>query len=142
MRSLGEFRRLKPSARRGSQRAANRRFQASPDGIVQDLRRIGSRLRADAKGVLREYLVDLNRMGLDTLESVAYLGCAFLNAMLEEAPGVRAELTHQLERFLRGKELETTDRGGRGLPVRRRREGERRPVDAAAGRGGGRRGKS
>jgi hypothetical protein len=142
MKSLGEFRRLKPSSRRGSRRAANGPLKGSPEKTVQELRRIGSRLRADAKGVLREYLLDLSRMGLDTVESVAYLGCVFLNAMLEEAPGVRAELTHQLERFLRGRELETTDRAGRSFPLRRRREGERGPIDAAAGRGRGRRGRS
>ena len=57
--------------------------------------------------MLREHLGGLSRMGLDAVESVAYLGCAFLNAMLEEAPGVRAELTQQLERFIRGKSQTT-----------------------------------
>ena len=57
-----------------------------------------------------------NRLGLDAVESVAYLSCAFLNAMLEEAPRVRAELTHQLERFIGGGDLETSERGGRGRP--------------------------
>lgn len=96
--------------------------------LLQDLRRIGSRLRAEARQVLREYLGGLSRMGLDTVESATYLSCAFLNALLEEAPAVRAELTHQLERFIGGERLTTTERveGRRRLtpPRRARRRGE------------------
>jgi hypothetical protein len=145
MRTTGEIKRHKSSSRRGSRRAAGRPSDAAPELMVQDLRRIGSRLRAGARDVLREYLVGLSRMGLDTVESVAYLSCAFLNAMLEEAPGVRAELTQELERFIRGGAPETADREERGRSsfsrsVRRRGEGERRPADAAAKRGRARRG--
>jgi hypothetical protein len=148
MRTSGEIKRLKSSSRRRSRRgAAKRSADVPPELIVRDLRRIGSRLRAGARDVLREYLVGLTRMGLDTVESVAYLSCAFLNAMLEEAPGVRAELTNQLERFIRGGTLETTaERGGRGSSpsgaIRRRGEGERRPADAPAERGRTRRGRA
>jgi len=150
MRTTGESKRLKAFSRRGSRRGADVRAKRAadvpPDLIVRDLRRIGSRLRAGARNVLREYMVGLSRMGLDTVESVAYLSCAFLNAMLEEAPGVRAELTNQLERFIRGGgSLETEARGSRGRSslsrsIRRRGEGERRAVPTAAGRGRGRRG--
>ena len=140
MRTTGEIKGLKSSSRRGSRRVARRSSMIPSDVVLQDLRRIGSRLRAGARDVLREHLGELSGMGLDVVESVAYLGCAFLNAMLEEAPGVKAELTQQLERFVRGKSLETTDRGGRGRSsrsrsVRRRGEGERRPVEAAPRRG-------
>jgi len=140
MRTTWEIKRLNSSARRRSRRgAATRASELPPELIVRDLRRIGSRLRAGARDVLREYLVGLSRMGLDTVESVAYLSCAFLNAMLEEAPAVRAELTSQLERFIRGGRPETTSaRGGRGSSpsrsIRRRRE------PPAAGRGRVRRG--
>ena len=83
---------------------------AAPEALLQDLRRIGSRLRAEARQVLREYLGGLSRMGLDTVESATYLSCAFLNALLEEAPSVRAELTHRLERFIGGRSPATTIR--------------------------------
>jgi hypothetical protein len=83
---------------------------APPEALLQDLRRIGSRLRAEARQVLREYLGGLSRMGLDTVESATYLSCAFLNALLEEAPSVRAELTHRLERFIGGPGSTRTDR--------------------------------
>ena len=141
MRTTGEIKGLKSSSRR----AARRSSMVPSDVVLQDLRRIGSRLRAGARRVLRENLGELSRMGLDVVESVAYLGCAFLNAMLEEAPGVKAELTQQVERFIRGKDLDTTDRGGRGgssrsRSGRRRGEGGRGPVEAAPrrGRAGGR----
>jgi hypothetical protein len=73
---------------------------AAPEALLRDLRRIGSRLRSEARQVLREYLGGLSRMGLDTVESATYLSCAFLNALLEEAPSVRAELSHRLEQFI------------------------------------------
>ncbi len=97
---------------------------AAPEALLQDLRRIGSRLRTEARQVLREYLGGLSRMGLDTVESATYLSCAFLNALLEEAPSVRAELAHQLERFIGRGGLSLTDRfEGRERPssVRRSR---------------------
>jgi len=146
MRTTGEIKRLKSPSRRGPARGtAKRSVDAPSELLVRDLRRIGSRLRAGARDVLREYLVGLHRMGLDTVESVAYLSCAFLNAMLEEAPRVRAELTNQLERFIRGGDLETSERGGRGRPslsrsIRRRGEGERRGGNGPAKRGHARRG--
>jgi len=40
-------------------------------------------------------------MGLDTVESATYLSCAFLNALLEEAPAVMVELTPPASPFLR-----------------------------------------
>ena len=96
---------------------------APPEALLHDLRRIGSRLRAEARQVLREYLGGLSRMGLDTVESATYLSCAFLNALLEEAPSVRAELTHRLERFIGGHDRTATERLS---SVRRsRRAGER-----------------
>jgi hypothetical protein len=90
---------------------------SAPEALLHDLRRIGSRLRTEARQVLREYLGGLSRMGLDTVESATYLSCAFLNALLEEAPSVRAELAHQLERFI----------GRSGLSVTERFEGRERP---------------
>ena len=66
-------------------------------------------------------------MGFDTVESAAYLSCAFLNALLEEAPAVKAELTQQLERFIRGTDASAGDRGG----GRGRRETARRREAAA-----------
>jgi len=96
---------------------------APPEALLQDLRRIGSRLRAEARQVLREYLGGLSRMGLDTVESATYLSCAFLNALLEEAPSVRAELTHRLERFIGGPGTTTAERLSSVL--RSRRAGER-----------------
>jgi hypothetical protein len=145
MRTTGEIKRLKPSSRRGSRRAAKRSFEVPPELIVEDLRRIGSRLRAGARNVLREHLVGLTRMGLDTVESVAYLSCAFLNAMLEEAPAVRVELTRQLDRLIRARSLPRAERGGRSRPsfsrdARRREGAERRSVEPAAERGRTRRG--
>ena len=102
---------------------------APPEALLRDLRRIGSRLRAEARQVLREYLGGLSRMGLDTVESATYLSCAFLNALLEEAPSVRAELTHRLERFIGGHGRTTTERleGRERLSSlrRSRRAGER-----------------
>jgi len=139
MRTTGEIKRHKSSSRRRSRRgAATRASELPPELAVRDLRRIGSRLRAGARDVLREYLVGLSRMGLDTVESVAYLSCAFLNALLEEAPSVRAELTSQLERFIRGGRPEAAELGGRGSSMSRsiRRRGEA----PAARRGRGRRG--
>jgi hypothetical protein len=102
---------------------------APPEALLQDLRRIGSRLRAEARQVLREYLGGLSRMGLDTVESATYLSCAFLNALLEEAPSVRAELTHRLERFIGGPGLTRTDRleGRERLSFSRRTRRTRRP---------------
>jgi hypothetical protein len=94
---------------------------AAPEALLHDLRRIGSRLRTEARQVLREYLGGLNRMGLDTVESATYLSCAFLNALLEEAPAVRVELSHQLERFIGGPGRGVPDRpGSRGLSSLRR----------------------
>ena len=142
MRTTGEFKRHKTSSRRRARLgAATRPSALPPELVVRDLRRIGSRLRAGAREVLREYLVGLSRMGLDTVESVAYLSCAFLNAMLEEAPAVRAELTSQLERFIRGGAPETTSaRGGRGSS--RSRSIRRRGEAPSTGRGRARRGRA
>ena len=149
MRTTGEIKRLKPTSSRGSRRAAKRSQDIPPELMVEDLRRIGSRLRAGARDVLREYMVGLSRLGLDTVESVAYLSCAFLNAMLEEAPGVRAELANRLEQFIRGESLEQSEEfGGRGRlsqarSIRRQGrsgEGERRAAHAPAPRGRAKRG--
>jgi hypothetical protein len=97
--------------------------------LLRDLRRIGARLRGGAREVLREHLGGLNRLGLDTVESATYLSCAFLNALLEEAPAVRGELTQQLERFLRGGPATAADDpGGRGRPLLAR-SGSRRGND-------------
>jgi hypothetical protein len=140
MRTTGEIKRLKSASRRRSRiGAATRSSDLPPELVVRDLRRIGSRLRAGARDVLREYLVGLSRMGLDTVESVAYLSCAFLNALLEEAPAVRAELTSQLERFIRGEAPETTSAGG-GRGSSRSRSIRRRGEAPAAPRGRARRG--
>jgi hypothetical protein len=40
-------------------------------------------------------------MGFDTVESATYLSCAFLNALLEEAPAVMVELSPPASPFLR-----------------------------------------
>jgi hypothetical protein len=114
MRTTGEGHFLKRSSRRGSRRRGKGGSFDVPELLLEDLRDIGSRLRVGAREVLREYLGGLNRMGLDTVESATYLSCAFLNAMLEEAPAVRAELSSQLERFLRNRGAAPAGRGGRG----------------------------
>lgn len=77
-------------------------FRSLPsERLLQDLRSIGSRLRPEARRVLREYLGGLQHLGLDTVESATYLSCAFLNALLEEAPAVMVELTPPTSPFLR-----------------------------------------
>lgn len=89
MRNPARSKRTRSHSRRGAGRGGARRAASSLGGAAPEaLRRIGSRLRAEARQVLREYLGGLSRMGRDTV--------AFLNALLEEAPAVRAELTHQL----------------------------------------------
>jgi|SRR5437868_1303931 len=86
-------------------RAARLRFPGfralPPEQLLQDLRSIGSRLRPEARRVLREFLGGLHQMGLDTVESATYLSCAFLNALLEEAPAVMVELDPSASPFLR-----------------------------------------
>lgn len=125
-------------SRRGAVRREGRRpalplTDLPPEVLLMDLRRIGSKLRGEAREVLRQYLGGLSRMGLDTVESATYLSCAFLNAMLEEAPAVRAELTQQLERFIGGQTPPAAERApGRGRPSVSRRTGRRGSAGGAA----------
>jgi hypothetical protein len=139
MRPTGEIKIPKSTSRRAPRRRAAARFtrrlaEIPAEVLLRDLRRIGARLRGGAREVLREYLGGLHRLGFDTVESATYLSCAFLNALLEEAPAMRGELTQQLERFLRGRSpTPPEDPGGRGRSLRSR-SGRRRGIDPDADR--------